>query len=454
VTHRCTRALLVLLLLVAAACGSRTDDTSAEGDDLGEDQTQDDGTDEGVLGPDSETLASIDNPCGGEAGGETPSGVPGVSDDTIRIGVISDRENDLAPVPTVGIEEAVRAFVEFCNEAGGINGRELELLTYDSQVLRTDDVTKEACADDLFALVGSGSVQDQLGVETRIDCGLVEVAAYSATSTRAESDLFFQPIPGTQSHFFNVGPCQLIAERFPEAVTKAAIVYTDLPAASTRGAQIRDNCEAEAGFDFVVDYPLPFGSTNFGPLVSQMKSEGVKYFTMVSAVPDTLAILREAQDQGVDLEVIDLGQQYYASAVADDGAADGAMVLTNTYPFSEADDIPVLGLYLDWLDEVGATDEQITTLGVQAFSAGLLWATATAALGDDLSRENLIAELEGIHEWDGGGLHMTTDPGANRHNQCFLYLEIVDGDFQRNFPDSGFECDADSVIETEEAYEG
>lgn len=448
--------LLIVLVLLLAACGSRADTSEADDDLGGEDQAQDGGGGEGggALGPDSEELGSVPNPCGGEAAGGGPTDTPGVTDDTIRIGVISDKENDLAPVPTIGVEEAVRAFVDLCNEAGGINGRELELLTYDSEVLRTDDVTKEACADDLFALVGSGSVQDQLGVETRIGCGLPEVAAYSATSTRSESDLFFQPIPGTKSHFFNVGPCRFIAERHPEAVTRAAILYTDLPAASTRAAQMRDLCEAEAGFEFVVDQGIPFGSTSFGPVVSQMKDQGVRYFTMVSAASDTLAILRELAAQGVELEVIDLGQQYYDNAVADDGSAEGAYVLTNTVPFSEADEHPMLGLYLDRLEAIGASEAHITTLGVQAFSAALLWATATDALGADVTREGLVTELEGIEGWDGGGLHMTADPGTGAHNECFLYLRLTDGEFVREHPDEGFSCEPGDVIETEQAYEG
>ncbi len=287
-----------------------------------------------------------------------------------------------------------------------------------------------------------------------VECGLPEVAAYSATSTRSESEDFFQPIPGTRSTFFNVGPCRYIADLFPDAVKKAAIVYTDLPAASVRGEQIRDNCEAEAGFEFVVDRPIPFGESDYSTLVSEMKDAGVKYFTMVSEAAGTLALMEEMDKQGVELDVIDLGQQYYTDVVGESPVADGAYVLTNTVPFSEADDTPVLQLYLDSLAEVGADESKVSTLGVQAFSAGLLWATATASLGNDITRENLVAALEDTHEWDGGGLHMVTDPGTRAHNECFLYLRIVDGEFQREHPDEAFSCDPETVIESETVYEG
>ena len=442
--RRIVPLLLVPLLLAALACGSRADtDATDEGLDGGPDPTD---------GPTAaEPIGTLDNPCGGEAsGGAVPDGVPGVSDDTIRIGVISDKENDIAPVPTICVEDAVRAFVEMCNDLGGINGRRLDLVTYDSQILRTDDVTKEACANDLFALVGSGSVQDQLGVETREGCGLIEVAAYSATTSRSLSQDFFSPLPGLNPTEYNVGTCRFIAERFPDAVTKAAMVWTELPAPEVRGHQIVEACEAEAGFDFVVQEGLAFGNTNYGPLVSQMKSAGVRYFSMVSASSETLALLREIREQGLELEVIDLGQQYYEEAVAADGAAEGAWVLTNTVPFDETDEYPAMAFYRDAVEQVGGVEG---TLGVQAFSAAMLFATAVQEMGDDLTREALVEQLSGIHEWDGGGLHMTADPGANTLPECFMFLRIVDGEFVREHPSEGFDCDPAHIRTSTERFE-
>ncbi len=462
-------ALLVALLLLvgAAGCGSRADDAddggstgddglSAEGSgDDGGDQGGDDGGDGEAITPESATIGDIDNPCSGEAAeGELPGDTPGVTEDSIRIGVISDKENPSVPLPTVGIEESVKAFVEFCNAAGGINGRTLELKTYDSMITATDDVTKQACNDDLFAIVGSGSVQDQLGIETRVGCGLPEVGAYSATSNRSESELFFQPVPATQSQHYNVGPCQYAAEQFPDDITKAAIVYTDLPTASVRAQQIKDNCTAEAGFEFVADIAVPFGETNFGPVIEEMQSAGVTYFTMVSAASEMLSVLREANTQGLEFNVIDLGQQYYDRAVGAEALANGAHVLTNTVPFSETDATPALGLYTEWMGETGAGEDKITSLGVQAFSAGLLFATAVDSLGNDITRDSLVTALEGITEWDGGGLHMPTNPGEKVHNDCFLYMKIEDGDFVREYPEEGFDCDPAYVVESDEVYEG
>ena len=117
-----------------------------------------------------------------------------MTDTTITIGVISDKSGVVA-VPTAGIDGSVDAFVEFCNSLGGINGRQLVLKHYDSKILNEGDAMKQACDDDIFALVGSGSVQDDQGAVTMVHCNLVEVAAYTATYIKGLSPRVFSPVP-------------------------------------------------------------------------------------------------------------------------------------------------------------------------------------------------------------------------------------------------------------------
>ncbi|MCU0268107.1 MAG: hypothetical protein MUF83_05610 [Acidimicrobiales bacterium] len=93
-------------------------------------------------------------------------------------------------------------------------------------------------------------------------------------------------------------------------------------------------------------------------------------------------------------------------------------------------------------------------LGVQAFSGGLLWATAASSLGADLTRAGLEEALDDIHEWNGGGLHAVADPGNNTPGGCFMLLRIEDGAFVRHYPlpddpiyQDGFACPEPSQVE-------
>jgi len=449
-------ALLAVVLLVAAtACGSRvpaatsvtaagttpTNGTGATADTSGGSGTTAAGS--GTTVPAANMVGTLKSPCSATKGsGTLPAGTPGVTADKITVGIISDKANAQIPVPTIGIQEGLQAFVNYCNSLGGINGRQIVLKAYDAAIFKTDDVTKQACNDNLFALVGDGAVQDQLGIATRDKCGLPEVAAYSATTARSQSKDFFQPVPGTQAGKFNVGPCKYIKSLFPDAVAHAAVVYTNVDASSSRALATAAACET-VGFKFPAKLGVSFGATDFQAIVGQMKSEGIKYVTVVSVVPDTLALLREMKAQNFTPEVIDLGQQYYADAMAAEPAANGAFVLTNTAPFFEAASNPALQVYETWRKKINGPE---TSLGVQAFSAGLLFAQAAESLGNNLTRASLLAALRKIHSFDAGGMQMVTNPGRNVHNSCFLYLKIVNRTFVRQYPKKGFSCDPADVI--------
>ena len=105
-----TVAVLLCLFLVAA-CGSRVDTSgSFQAAPGAGDGTTVPATGGGAPAGDGAKVGTLDNPCSAEkAKGAAPTDTPGVTDSEIRIGVISDRKNDLVPVPTIGVEESTEA---------------------------------------------------------------------------------------------------------------------------------------------------------------------------------------------------------------------------------------------------------------------------------------------------------------------------------------------------------
>jgi ABC-type branched-subunit amino acid transport system substrate-binding protein len=436
-------ALAAALALVAAACGSRlSDDELAAGGATGGAPTPTAVTDEpngtGAEGP---TVGTLAVPCGEgeEPPGEPPADTEGVSADTIEIAVISDKAGQVK-VPTASVEESMKAFVAWCNGFGGINGRQLELTAIDSKLFSHLEATKEACDSGVFALVGSGSVTDNQGAQEMVDCGLVEVPAYTATAAKGLSDNLVAPVPNP-SDAFPVGAARWVAERHPDAITKAAILAPDI---ETTNVQVQRQIEAyeSEGFEFVYVKKTGALQESYATEASEMKRAGVEWVTMISAVSETAKLLRDMKTQDFEPEVVDLGQQYYDPELLTEPNSLGAIVLANTVPFEEEASSPALQTYLAAYETVD-TDVAPTSLGVQAFSAGLLFATAVKALGDDLTRDALLDELRTITEWDGGGLHFPTNPGENLGSACFMYLEVGEAGFERRWPEevTTWDCD-------------
>lgn len=458
--NRCA-ALLCALALVATACGSRLSDqelATGGGTGGGAAATEPAGSGtsgagistEGAEGPMVGTLAV---PCGegDEAPGPVPEGETGVSQDEIKIAVVSDRAGQIK-VPTAGIEESMQAFVDWCNGFGGINGRQLALTKIDSKLFSHLEATEEACNAGVWAIVGSGSVSDNQGAQAMVDCGLVEVPAYTATTAKADSDRMVQPLPNPSSTF-NSAPAVYQVENHPEAVKKAALLWGGIDTARSQADRIREAYE-QAGFEFVYEKETEVIQESYAAEAKAMKDAGVQYVNFVNSTAEAVKLLKDIETQQVDPEVIEYGQQYYDPQLLEAGsAAEGVMVQLNTVPFEETEDSPALQAYLDAYDQVGSKIEP-TSLGVQAWSAGLLFATAAKTLGDDLTRENLLAALQDIHEWDGGGLHGTSDPGANKGAPCLVFTQVVDGEFQRLYPEDAttFDCNPDYAMALEGDY--
>lgn len=441
--------MLASVAVLATACGSRLGDDELRAAAGSSGAPASDGT---ALTEGAEaTIGSLPVPCGPDAqpSGPPPADTPGVRDDAIEIAVISDRAGQVK-VPTASIEESMAAFVEWCNGFGGINGRTLELTRIDSKLFSHLEATMEACDAGVFAIVGSGSVTDNQGAQEMVDCGLVEVPAYTATPAKALSDRLVAPLPNPANRY-NVGFARWMAETHPDALDRAAILHPAIDTASIQADRMREAYEAE-GFTFVVDRETPAIAESYTAEALAMEEAGVRWVTMVSATSEAVKLLRDLETQGFSPEVVDLGPQFYDAELAAEPAAEGALIQVSTVPFEEAADSPALTTYLDAYRAAAGDDApEPTALGVTAFSAGLLFATAAQALGDDLTRDGLLEELHAIRAWDGGGLHAPSDPGGRAAPTCIAYLEVHDGGFRRVHPPepASFDCDPSYAVDLE-----
>jgi ABC-type branched-subunit amino acid transport system substrate-binding protein len=438
--HRSFRALAVgaACLVLAVGCGNRN--KNADGGDLGGQSTTT------AAGGSSGKFGTLDTPCGpGDAKGATDVGV---TDTTIKVGVISDKDAGAVRVPTAGIEPTMKTFVEYCNGLGGINGRKLELKTYDAKLFSGLAAIKQACDDKLFAIVGMGVVQDAPMAQPMIDCGLVAVAAYTATYSMSLSPNVVAPVPNPGNEYAT-NALKWVADKYPDAIKKAAIFYPQIQASKAQGERTVQAAEP-LGYDFIYTGTYPVVQTDWKTQVQTLKNKGVEYVTIVDSASGAIAMMQAMHDADYHPKVIYLGQQYYDPTVAESGVADGALVQTNTQPFETPND--AVTEYVDLLKKTDSTALP-TTLGVQGFSAGLLFATAAKSLGSNLTRKGLLDELHGIHTWNGGGLHPDQDPGADKVNTCMKILTVKDSKFTNLEPDNdstdpseSFVCDPSQVV--------
>jgi ABC-type branched-subunit amino acid transport system substrate-binding protein len=357
----------------------------------------------------------------------------GVTDKSISIATIQDI-GGLRPGLFANEQKSMEGFVAYCNSLGGINGRTLKLVKYDSALLDAYAQYQKAC--DQFAIVGEVLIFDDVGVKPTTACGVPSVTALSQPA-RTRSDLVFNPSPNPGDKVA-LGRYQWLKKQFPGVQKSAAMLYASTATTQNSGEQQIAGME-QLGYNFTYRGVTEINVVNWGPFVNALRQHQTTYLTMVADPVNWAGLQREMVAQGVKVKVTDATSTVYSPAYIQQAgsAAEGTLIALTTAPFEDAKKLPEMANYMKWVKKMGGTP---TSIGVEVWSAGLLFATAVQSLGSNVTRKGLLTALKGIHQWDGNGIQAPADPGNKVPTGCFLYLQVKNGKFVRLYPKQGFAC--------------
>ncbi|MEE2056757.1 ABC transporter substrate-binding protein [Rhodococcus artemisiae] len=405
---------------------------------------------EAAAAPSEVKFGTLESPCGaGDAVGATDQGV---TDTEIRIGFGDDSGYVKSPGLNKEMGDAVAAMIDWCNEQGGINGRQITGTYYDGAMTQANAVMQNACGSE-FMMVGHGFAMDQTSEQTRVACNLAAVPAFTVSPDAANGPMTYQGVPFPVD-YANGSQWFQIAEMYPDLLNDFDVIDSTMPTIITSTNKIRSIATA-AGFNLkncgvTLNYE---GESSYVPFAEKFKECGVKgLWTSRSPVPAEFNLVKAFDQVGID--PIFMGEAtWYGDAAREWNGANGGL-LDNlnagmTFQMIEnADTVPAVKDYVDVVSEQGG---KTALLGMQATSSFLLWATAARECGSDLTRQCMIDELSEIHEWDGGGLHAVTDPGANMPAKCGLVTTLEGTEFSQAFPTEAgtFKCDDSYLIATD-----
>jgi ABC-type branched-subunit amino acid transport system substrate-binding protein len=357
----------------------------------------------------------------------------GVTANSITIGNIASFTG-VAPGLTQSAQQAMQAWAAYVNSQGGICGRSIKVLPFDDQ---NDSGQNFAGASQFcssaFAMVGNASGFDDGGANAVNSCGIPDLQAEVSTVAAGNTADVFGASPGL-AHYFQTGPALYLKSKFPDAVTKAAMIYLNVPATA-------DNATHEVaayksvGFNYLYVNAVTPTDPNYSPDVLKMQQDGVQYVTEYSDVSSAERLLQAMQQQNYTPQVVDWFSEEYTPGfiTATTPASNGNLVLMATAAYEEASSNPGMQLMLSWLNRVapGFTHD---IFAIFAWSAGMAFLQAATAVGPHLTRAALIAQIQGIHAWTGGGLQPASDIGGKKPSPCFSYFQIQGNAFQRAYP--------------------
>jgi len=424
-------APLISLALLVGACGSGRSE-SAGPDDARSSTTQ--------TATGDTTFGDLASPCGpGE-----PSGSPdqGVTDTEIRIATVDDAGFQTQPGLNHEVTDATRALAKWCNEQGGINGREVVVDYYDAKLFDATNAMTEACATDFF-LVGHLIALDETAEPTRRDCGLPSAPNSTVSMFASNAPLMYAAVPNP-ADYVNIAGAALLAQEHAEEITKGALLTANYPAAVVNQAKAAPNMEEGLGYEWLcrVEYNIA-GEPDWRPIIQRLKDCGAELVYFAGSPEPNLQNLLDAANL-LDFEPIWFTEpSSYDASFADwnvGGLGDRVYFGQMLGLFEEAEQNQAIADYRSALEAVDGDEAGIAISSVSAF---LLWATAANACGDDLTRECVLAGMADTHSWTGGGIHTDNDPAGNRQAGCAVLIKLTGTRFERVAPSEvdTFACD-------------
>ena len=341
----------------------------------------------------------------------------------------------VVPGFTQSAQQATEAWAAYVNSTGGICGRQIKVQPYDDGSDSGTDYSDadQACTSD-FAMVGNASGFDDGGAQAVSSCGIPDMAAEISTAAAGETADVFGAAPGNL-HYWQLGPAEYLKATYPNAAQHAAMIYLNVPA-STQLANDEVAAYKSVGFNYVYDTSATVTNANYATNVQAMQSAGAEYVTEYSDDNSAERLLQSMQQANYAPQVVDWITAEYEPEFAQqtDPASNGDLVLMNiTASYSDASSNPGLQLMESWLNRL-APGWNHDVFAMLAWSAGLAFEQAAKAVGPDLTRSDLISQLQKITNWTGNGVTPPVNIGQKIPSPCFSYEKIENGAFERAYP--------------------
>jgi hypothetical protein len=364
-----------------------------------------------------------------EPGPGGASTVRGVTAKTINIAVFNDAANTIIPGLEAEFPQQATAFADWCNAAGGINGRKIVIDNRDAALFNAAQQATAACQSDFMA-VGGGMALDQPSVPIREKCGLGQITGYVVSNA---SDLATDQVDpsGINTDSVSSGWFGALAKAYPKAVKAAGMGAED--SASILQSETKYEFGAEAQGWKVVDFPEPPTTVeNWAPYVEQYQQKGAQSLWPADSGNFT-PFAQAMTTAGYHPAFIALGTQFDNSqtqkAVAANPSLPPVYVETQWWPIAQASQNP-------------STEELVTTMHKYAkgdtidfddeegAEAWLLWAKSASACGASLTVSCVLNHAAATTNWDAGGIQapvakLALSSENPQPSPCFALLQLT-----------------------------
>jgi hypothetical protein len=317
-----------------------------------------------------------------------------------------------------------------------------------------------SCDQPDFMLVGNGEALDATGVQQRLSCGLPEMAGYDVSAAAGTAALSIQPLPTPDSESNLTGAFRAVKASDPASTAHYGLLSSTVQAVKDSGDR-DEAAAAQVGYTQVYYDELPVQVNNWRPYAQAIQSHGVQVLGMQASATQDAQLFKAFADIGYFPKWMILNTNNYDPDMLTEGGPNldqftgGVLVTSRFAPFELAESNP---------SQYPATAEFVNivkryqnvapkALGVNSFSAFLLFAEAAKSCGSNLTRQCVMSYVKSQSNWTAGGLHDTETPAnaTGDTSPCFTLIKATSSGWQLDptvtKPNQGiFNCDPANVL--------
>jgi branched-chain amino acid transport system substrate-binding protein len=329
--------------------------------------------------------------------------VPGVTADTIKIGVIGPMTGSAAIFgkSVFGVE----AVFQQANERGGIHGRKIEVVREDDACDPAKGLAaykKVVSQDEVFAIDGFSCSGVAVALRTEIEKSGVPVMIMGAASGAVAAPVLptlFQPVPTTPV----VGQTMIDFAMSKPGTTKVAFVsHSDDWGKSNRDPAIKHLAE-KYKLEPVLNLSMERGSTDATPQILQIRNSGAEFVVLMMYPAEVAIFVRDAFKYGLSVPM--LGPQSVSLEDTRDRVG-GTAAIQNLYVFYPYVDAFSSEKMKAWATLINKSfpEERVESFSFLGMGGAMALVDALDRAGPELTREKLVAALDETKDFQSGVL--------------------------------------------------
>jgi branched-chain amino acid transport system substrate-binding protein len=318
------------------------------------------------------------------------------------------------------LKVGIDAYFKSVNAQGGVNGRQLKLVTRDDSY--EPEKAKAAVAalieqDQVFALVGSvGTPTGIASVPILTEAKVPLVGMF--TGAEALRDPFNRHVFHVRASYFD--ETERIVQHLTSLGLKKIAVFYQNDAYGKTGLDGVERALARRQLKPVAVAPVERNTVDVAKSVGILVGAQPEAIVQISAYKSCAAFIKQARAKG-------FGGQFFnvsfvgSKALADElGEAGAGVVISQVVPFPYGGSIPIVREYQQIMGAAGQKDYDFSSM--EGFLIAKVFVEGLRRAGKSPTRDGLIAGIESIHDWDLGGFNIRYGP---RDHVGSTYIDVT-----------------------------